>query len=75
MQFTAQGTFSDGTKRDLTNLVTWTAMAPVATIDSGGLAKTLHPGLNRCYCSFQYTGGLISGTATLYYSLSIHRVV
>ncbi len=65
MQFTAQGTFSDGTKRDLTNLVTWTATAPVATIDPTGLAKTYTQGSSVITAAFNTPGGLISGTATL----------
>jgi len=65
VQFTAQGTFSDGTKRDLTNLVTWTATAPVATISSGGLAKTYTQGSSVITAAFNTPGGLISGTATL----------
>ena len=65
MQFTAQGTFSDGTKRDLTTLVTWTATAPVATISSGGLAKTYTQGSSVITAAFNTPGGLISGTATL----------
>ena len=65
VQFTAQGTFSDGTKRDLTTLVTWTATAPVATISSGGLAKTYTQGSSVITAAFNTPGGLISGTATL----------
>ncbi len=65
VQFTAQGTFSDGTKRDLTTLVTWTATAPAATISSGGLAKTYTQGSSVITASFNTPGGLISGTATL----------
>jgi len=65
VQFTAQGTFSDGTKRDLTNLVTWTATAPVATISSGGLAKTYTQGSSVITAAFNTPGGLISGTSTL----------
>jgi trimeric autotransporter adhesin len=64
-QFTAQGTYSDGTKQDLTNLVTWTATAPVATISAGGLAKTYIPGSTVITAAFNTPGGLISGTATL----------
>ena len=65
VQFTAQGTFNDGTMRDLTNLVTWTAMAPVATIAPGGLAKTYIKGSTNITAAFNTPGGLISGTATL----------
>jgi len=65
VQFTAQGTFNDGTMRDLTNLVTWTATAPVATIAPGGLAKTYTKGSTNITAAFNTPGGLISGTATL----------
>jgi trimeric autotransporter adhesin len=64
-QFTAQGTYNDGTKQDLTTLVTWTATAPVATISSGGLAKTYTHGSSIITAAFNTPGGLISGTATL----------
>ena len=48
-QFTATGTLSDGTKQDLTALVSWTAtdIAPasgVATVTAGGLATALKEG-------------------------------
>ena len=44
-QFTATGTFSDGSKKDLTSSVTWTSSAPsVATIGSGGLATGVAAG-------------------------------
>jgi uncharacterized protein YjdB len=65
VQFTAQGTFSDGTTRDLTNLVTWTAMLPVATIAPGGLAKTYIQGSSVITAAFNTPGGLISGKDTL----------
>jgi trimeric autotransporter adhesin len=64
-QFTAQGNYNDGTKQDLTNLVTWTAMAPVATIDAAGLAKTYTQGSTDVTAAFNTPGGLISGKATL----------
>lgn len=44
-QFTATGTFSDGTTQALTSSVTWTsANAAVATITSAGLATTVGAG-------------------------------
>jgi Bacterial Ig-like domain (group 2) len=64
VQFTAQGTFSDGTMRDLTNLVTWAATAPVATIAPGGLAKTYVQGSSDITATFNTPGGVITGTAT-----------
>jgi trimeric autotransporter adhesin len=65
VQFTAQGTFSDGTMRDLTSLVTWATTAPVATIDPSGLAKTYTQGSTDVTAAFNTPGGLISGNATL----------
>jgi alpha-L-rhamnosidase len=44
-QFTATGSFSDGTTQDLTNLVTWNSSSPlVAKINSNGLAMTVSAG-------------------------------
>jgi CSLREA domain-containing protein len=44
-QFTATGTYSDGTTQDITKLVTWASATPsVATIDANGLATTLSAG-------------------------------
>ena len=44
-QFTAIGTYADGSTADLTNLVTWASATPsVATISSTGLAQSLATG-------------------------------
>ena len=44
-QFTATGTYSDGTTEDITKLVTWASATPsVATIAESGLATTLSAG-------------------------------
>src|SRR5262245_41212124 len=44
-QFTATGTFSDNSKQDLTNQVTWaSATTSVATITSSGLATGVGTG-------------------------------
>jgi alpha-L-rhamnosidase len=44
-QFTATGSFSDGSTQDLTNLVTWNSSSPlVAKINSNGLAMTVSAG-------------------------------
>ncbi len=44
-QFTASGSFTDGTSRDLTNSVTWSSTATsVATIQPSGLAQSLAVG-------------------------------
>jgi hypothetical protein len=44
-QFTASGTYSDGSKQDLTGSVTWSSsQASVATISAGGLATGVSAG-------------------------------
>ena len=44
-QFSAIGTFSDGSTQDLTNQVTWASASPsVATINTSGLAAAARPG-------------------------------
>jgi Bacterial Ig-like domain (group 2) len=44
-QFTAAGTFSDGSMQDVTSAVTWTSStAAVATINAAGLATTIAAG-------------------------------
>jgi uncharacterized protein YjdB len=64
-QFTAMGTFSDGTERDITSSVNWTsANVAVASINVGGvagLAKGLSPGVSTISASL----GNISSIATL----------
>ena len=45
VQFTATGTFTDGSTRNLTNQVTWNSATPaVATIGAGGLATSVAVG-------------------------------
>jgi hypothetical protein len=61
-QFTATGTFSDGSTSDLTGTVTWTSSATnVATIATGGMASAKAAGST----TITATSGSISGTATL----------
>src|SRR4029077_16547266 len=61
-QFTATGTFSDGTTKDLTSSVTWTSSNPsLATINASGLAKGLMNGTSTISAST----GSSSGSATL----------
>lgn len=44
-QFSATGTFSDGTMQSLTNVVTWSSSTPtVATVDTTGLARGVAQG-------------------------------
>jgi uncharacterized protein YjdB len=47
-QFTATGTFTDGTQQNLTTAVAWSSSAPgVATIASTGLSSGVSPGQTR----------------------------
>jgi len=58
-QFTATGTYSDGTSSDLTGSVTWTSSYhPVATIDSTGLLSTIARGTTTVTA----TAGSVSGS-------------
>jgi hypothetical protein len=61
-QFTATGTYSDGSHQDLTNSATWTSSIPsVATISGTGLATGVAVGTT----TIQATSGSIYGTTTL----------
>jgi uncharacterized protein YjdB len=61
-QFTATGTFSDGTTHDMTGQVTWSSQNPfVATIDRNGLATAVAKGT----ASITATYGISSGSTTL----------
>ncbi|HUB02583.1 MAG TPA: Ig-like domain-containing protein [Terriglobales bacterium] len=61
-QFTAIGTYSDGSTQNLTTLVTWSSPAPgVATITSAGLATGVGVGTT----SIAATLGSMNGSATL----------
>ena len=62
-QFTATGTYSDGTTQDITKLVTWASATPsVATIAASGLATTLSAGTSVITAS---SGGVTSPGDTL----------
>ncbi|MGE5725460.1 MAG: Ig-like domain-containing protein, partial [Acidobacteriota bacterium] len=62
LQFTATGTYKDGSSRDLTALVNWASFATAtATINSGGLATGLAAGSTRITASL----GAIIGSTTL----------
>ena len=62
-QFTATGTYSNGTTNDLTNLVTWASATPsVATISSTGLAQSLATGTTNITAAYD---GVTSPTDTL----------
>ncbi|MGO9640153.1 MAG: beta strand repeat-containing protein [Candidatus Acidiferrales bacterium] len=61
-QFTATGTFSDGSSQNLTSSVTWTSASPsVATISSNGLATAVATGGT----TIQATSGSIIGSTGL----------
>lgn len=66
-QFTATGTFSDGTTQDVTNSVTWSASGKnsqgqsVASITVSGLATALNLGM----ATISATSGAVNGTGSL----------
>ena len=65
-QFTAIGTYSDGTTRDITSQVTWRSdNIAVARVDSTGLATTVAPGTATITASSGSTSGsaVLTGTS------------
>ncbi len=61
-QFTATGTFSDGSTQNLTNSATWNSSSPAtATVSSTGLAK----GVGQGSVTISATSGSITGNNTL----------
>ncbi|MFT4114142.1 beta strand repeat-containing protein [Silvibacterium sp.] len=61
-QFTATGSYSDGSTQDLTSSATWSSSSPsVAVVSSDGLASGVAAGT----ATITATSGSISGTATL----------
>jgi len=61
-QFTATGTFTDGSAQDLTNSATWTSSSDaVATISAAGLATSVEQGS----ATIQAASGTIKSSATL----------
>lgn len=61
-QFTATGTYNNGTTQNLTNSATWTSSAiSIATVNSAGLATSIKVGT----ATITATSGTISGSATL----------
>ncbi len=67
-QFTATGTYSDNSTKDLTSSVTWTSSnTSIATISGTGLAT----GVTTGYSTIEATDGNISGTATLMVASSV----
>ena len=70
-QFTATGTYSDGSHQDLTNSVIWTSSAPtIATISSGGLASGVAAGSTTIQASSGSINGSTSLTVTAGFSVS-----
>ena len=79
VQFTAQGTFSDGKTSDLTSLVTWSSSDPsVASLSQGastkeagaqptggGLATTYTAGTSTITASVASAAGTVTSTSTL----------
>ena len=65
LAFTATGTFSDGTTRDLTSIATWSSSASSATISnaagSNGVATGVSPGVTQISAQ----SGSVSGSTTL----------
>ena len=58
-QFTANGTYSDGTYADLTSSATWTSSdTMVTTIDSTGLATAINTGSTIIRATFGETNGI-----------------
>lgn len=66
-QFTASGTFSDGTTRDMTTLVTWSSSTTTVAVigASTGLAVSRSQGSSTITAAFNAVTGTVTGTATL----------
>jgi hypothetical protein len=61
-QFTATGTFTDGSVSNVTNSSSWSSSSTsIATVNSGGLATGVGPGT----VTITATNGTLSGTASL----------
>jgi uncharacterized protein YjdB len=65
-QFTAVGTFSDGSSKDLTSLVTWSSSnTTVATISSSGLALGQGKGSSMISALFNTADGPVTGATSV----------
>jgi trimeric autotransporter adhesin len=60
-QFSATGTYSDGSSQDLTSTATWTSSSASATVSSSGLVTGVSPGNS----TIQASSGSQSGSATV----------
>ncbi len=75
-QFTATGTYSDGSHQDLTNSATWMLSIPsVATISSTGLATGAAPGSTTIQAAVGSINGSTSLTVTAGFSVSPRAAV
>lgn len=64
-QFTATGTYSDGTSKDITTEVTWTSgTTSIATINTGGLATGVNAGVSVITASINSITGKTNLTVT-----------
>jgi uncharacterized protein YjdB len=75
-QFTATGTYSDGTTGDVTAETTWTSSHPtIATINSEGLASGISEGVTKisgdCQCYVEKTNLTISSSAANLTSIAV----
>jgi len=65
-QFTATGTFADGSTKDLTTLVAWTSgTTTTATINSNGLATLIAAGQTTITATVTTSSGDKTGTTTM----------
>ncbi len=65
-QFTATGTFSDGSTQNLSSVVQWTSgTTSVATINKTGLASLLTAGSTQITASVTTGSGSVSGNTTM----------
>ena len=66
LQFQAEGSYSDGTFMDITDMVDWQSTDNgIAIIDTNGLAEGRAPGQADISASFDVEGNTISATAAL----------
>ena len=75
-QFTATGTYSDGSHQDLTNSATWTSsILSVATINTTGLATGIAAGSTTIQAAVGLINGSTSLTVTAGFSVSPRAAV
>ena len=65
-QFTATGSYSDGTSKNLTSTANWLSSNPaVATINTAGLATAVAAGSTTISAAVTTSAGTVTGTTTL----------